>query len=162
LAGAAVCNFQGLEADEPCADEAGVRPEERGDDADEIAPGWQSVLRQDLQRRLEKEVARLAETASEDDELRVEDVDEGAEARPEPPADLANGLERLRVPLARAPTSSRPVVPRPRISLAARSAAPPDASCSKWPWPEQFPLQGSPPYWSTMCPSSAPAPTKPR
>ena len=104
-----------------------------------------------------------AEAAAEHDELRPEDVDEGADAGAEVAADLARA----------APSPSR----RPR-SRAARAGArrptgrtprapPPSQRCpltyaSRWPRPVHAPWQGRPSWTITTWPSSAPAPFRPR
>ena len=87
------------------------------------------------------EVARgLAEASADDDELRIEDVRERADRRPEEPADLAPVQPARSASPARAlSTRARASDPGPHSSTAARSAAVPDASASTWPWPWQFP-----------------------
>src|SRR5207247_6188760 len=94
-------NLEGLEPDEAGADEPSVGAEQSGDDAHEVPAGRESLELHRLQRRLEEEVASLAEPASDHDHLGIEDVHERAESRPEPSPDLAHRLQRLPVSVPR-------------------------------------------------------------
>ncbi len=91
MAGAAACFCERLEPDETGPDQARVGPELGGNDADEVAPGRQRLLRDDFPGRLEQQLARLPEATADDDELGIEDVDEA----PDPGAEAASELSHL-------------------------------------------------------------------
>src|SRR5918994_2376845 len=87
------CRVQRLERDEARADEPRFPAELRRNDAHAIARRQQRLAQHDLTRRIEQElVRRLAESAADDHDLRIEDVDERADRRPESVSDRAQQL----------------------------------------------------------------------
>ena len=82
-----------------------------------VAGTRQRLALHDLARRIENEFAGRSEAAADDDELRVEDVHERADARPEMAADAVEDLDRPRLPLTREPDEPVRVDRRPELRL---------------------------------------------
>ena len=145
-----------LERDERCPDQAGFVAELGFDDPERLVGGLDRLGPGRDPRRLEHEVAGGgAEAASDDDDVRVEDVDERADRGTEQPADLGERRHRAGIAGSRALDQTGASAPGPKSVAAARSAASPEACASRCPRPWQFPWQGWPPATTTMWPSSA-------
>ncbi len=73
----------------------------RLDDPDRVTARLEPFARDDLAGRVEQELAGRAEAAAHDDELGLEDVDEGRDPGAELPPDPAKRIDRCRVAVAR-------------------------------------------------------------
>ena len=103
-----------LESDERCPDQTGFVAELGLDDPERLVGGLDRLGPCRDPRRLEHEVAGSgAEAASDDDDIRVEDVDERTDRGTEQPADLGECRHRAGIPGSRALDQDRRICPRP-------------------------------------------------
>ena len=130
----------------PAPTRPGVVTELGGNDPERLVRGLERFAPRRYERGLAKEIpGGDAEPSADDDQLRSEDVRRASRSRCRGSDRCGRSPHARRRHLRERPRRARRAsTPSPQSSIAARSAASPEATASRWPRPWQLPWHGGP------------------